>query len=77
MLLHSLPKRQNVFQDLNINCNSKNFFFLIYFFSKNPNTVKSMLFWQNVWEMWCKQNEPEKLNKLAETFYAEVEKENR
>ena len=50
-------------------------------FSKNPNTVKSTSFWLNVWETWCKQKnivnkiedkEPEKLNKLLKTFYAEV-----
>ena len=54
-------------------------------FSKNPNTVKSTSFWLNVWETWCKQknivnkieeNEPEKLNKLLETFYAEVKNKN-
>ena len=56
------------------------------FFSKNPNTVKSTSFWLNVWETWCKQknivnkieeNEPEKLNKLLETFYAAVKKQKR
>ncbi|CAH3024027.1 unnamed protein product [Porites evermanni] len=50
-------------------------------FSKNPNTVKSTSSWRNVWETWCKrknivnkieENEPEKLNKLLETFYAEL-----
>ena len=55
-------------------------------FSKTSNTVKSTPFWLNVWEMWCKQknvvnnieeNEPEKLNKLLETFYAEVKKQKR
>ena len=57
------------------------------FFFKNPNTVRKeyVLFWLNVWETWSKQksivnkieeNEPEKLNKLLETFYAdEVKKE--
>ena len=39
----------------------------------------------NVWETWCKhknivnkieENEPEKLNKLLETFYAEVKNRN-
>ena len=44
-----------------------------------------MSFWLNVWETWCKQknivnkieeNEPEKLNKLLETFYAEVKNKN-
>ena len=51
--------------------------------SKNPNTVKSTSFWLNVWETWCKQKnivnkieekelEKLKLNKLLETFYAEV-----
>ena len=54
-------------------------------FSKNPNTVKSTSFWLNVWESWCKQkdivnkieeNEREKLNKLLETFYAEVKNKN-
>ena len=54
-------------------------------FSKNPNTVKSTSFVLNVWETWCKQqnivnnieeNEPEKLNKLLETFYAEVKNKN-
>ena len=54
-------------------------------FSKNPNTVKSTSFLLNVWETWCKQqnivnnieeNEPEKLNKLLETFYAEVKNKN-
>ena len=53
--------------------------------SKNPNTVNSTSFWLNVWETWCKQknivnkieeNEPEKLNKLLETFYAEVKNKN-
>ena len=53
-------------------------------FSKNPNTVKSTSFWLNVWETWCKhknivnkieENEPEKLNKVLETFYAEVKKQ--
>ena len=55
-------------------------------FSKNPNIVKSTSFWLNVWETWCKQknivnkieeNEPEKLNKLLETFNAEVKKQKR
>ncbi|XP_068712194.1 uncharacterized protein KIAA1958-like [Montipora foliosa] len=54
-------------------------------FSKNPNTVKSTSFWLNVWETWCKQknivnkieeNEPGKLNKLLESFYAEVKNKN-
>ena len=54
-------------------------------FSKNPNTVKSTSFLLNVWETRCKQqnivnnieeNEPEKLNKLLETFYAEVKNKN-
>ena len=54
-------------------------------FSKNPNTVKSTSFWLNVWETWCKQkntvnkikeNEPEKLNKLLETFYTKVKNKN-
>ena len=48
-------------------------------YAKNPNTVKSTSFWLNVWNKWCKQknidnkieeNEPEKVNKLLETFYA-------
>ena len=52
-------------------------------YAKNPNTVKSTSFWLNVWNKWCKQknivnkieeNEPEKLNKLLETFYAEVKR---
>ena len=50
--------------------------------SKNPNTVKSLA---SVWHKWCKQrnivnkieeNEAEKLNKLLETFYAEVKNKN-
>ena len=54
-------------------------------FSKNLNTVKSTSFLLNVWETWCKQqnivnkieeNEPGKLNKLLETFYAEVKNKN-
>ena len=54
-------------------------------FPKNPNTVKSTSFWLNAWETWCKpkntvnkieENEPEKLNKLLETFYAEVKNKN-
>ena len=54
-------------------------------FSKNPNNVKSTSFWLNVRETWCKQknivnkleeNESEKLNKLFETFYAEVKNKN-
>ena len=54
-------------------------------FSKNPNTVKSTSFWLKVWESWCKQknivnkieeNEPEKLNKILETFYAGVKNKN-
>ena len=54
-------------------------------FSKNQNTVKTTSFLLNVWESWCKQknivnkieeNEPEKLNKLLETFYAEVKNKN-
>ena len=52
--------------------------------SKTPNTVKSTSFWLNVWKTWCKEknilnrieeNEPEKLNKLLEAFYAEVKKQ--
>ena len=44
-----------------------------------------MSFWLNVWETWCKQknivnnieeNEPEKLNKLLEKFYADVKNKN-
>ena len=33
-------------------------------FSKNPNTVKSMSFWLNVWESWCKQKNI--VNKIEE-----------
>ena len=53
--------------------------------SKNQNTVKSTSFWLNGWEKWCEQknivnkieeNEPEKLKKLLETFYAEVKNKN-
>ena len=44
-----------------------------------------MSFWLNVWETWYKQknivnkieeNEPEKLNKLLEKFYADVKNKN-
>ena len=54
-------------------------------YSKNPNTVKSTSFWLKVWKTWCgeknidnriEENEPEKLNKLLETFYAEVKNKN-
>ena len=53
--------------------------------SKNPNTVRGTSFWLNVWKTQCKEknivnrieeNEPEKLNKLLETFYAEVKNQN-
>ena len=49
-------------------------------YSKNPNKVKSTSLWLNVLKMWCKEkkeikeNEPEKLNLLLKTDYAEVEK---
>lgn len=54
-------------------------------YSKNSNTVRSTSFWLNVWKTWCEEknivnkieeNEPEKLNKLLETFYAEVKNKN-
>jgi len=47
--------------------------------------LKSTSFWLNVWGTWCKEksivnkigeNEPEQLNKLLETFYAEVKNKN-
>ena len=56
---------------------------LIFFPKTQMQYVKSTSYWLNVWVTWCKQksivnnieeNEPEKLNKLLETFYAEVKK---
>ena len=48
---------------------------------KNENTTKSTEFWARVWKKWCSQKEtslkiemyePAEVNKLQESFYAEV-----